>query len=98
CGFAEPVVRASGPVQPCRTSVGTWKCGSTAFERLCRIDKLVILVGPPADLPCRPLGVPAVRKATKQFAEDAVGRRIIIDDDVVRGEIVERFGRPRAVR
>ncbi len=92
---AELLARAGGPVDPGRAVVGSRKRGGRALERVRAVRPLPRAVRGPADLPLRALRVAALREQLRELAEGLVGAVVLILEDVVRGEVVQRLLGPR---
>ena len=95
---AELIARTAGPVQPRRPIVGAGEGDRGVLEQLRRYGELALAVRPPASLPGRPLRVAMLGKPLQQLAEHAIRRGVLVDDDVMRREVVQRFRRPLALR
>src|SRR5699024_7845523 len=90
-------VRSPGPIEVRRTVIGPWKRRGGALEQANRLGVMTLPVVPPPGLPGGPFGPRASGKLFVQLREDARRAFVVVLEDVVRAEIVQRFLGPRAV-
>src|SRR5262249_56190010 len=77
---------------------GAGERGGRAFEHAQRFGVVAGCVGVPAVLPGGALGVRARREPLVQLLERLGREVVLVREDVVRAEVVERLARPAAVR
>ena len=95
--LVQPAMRAPAPVQPRRPVIGAREMGRRRFEHPDRLRVRSVLVRPPADLPCRALRVVTGRILLVHLAESRIRGLVVVADDVVARQVVERFFRPALV-
>ena len=89
-------VGATGPVQPARTVVGAREVDRGLIEDRGGALEVAGAILPPAEAPRRAGAVLALREPLEIIGEHGPRGRIVVGDDVVRGQVVQRLFRPRA--
>ena len=90
-------VGPGGPVDEERTVVGARERTSGLLEDAHGVRVVAVLVAPPPGLPCGALGALACREHLIQLPEDLCRLLVVVLENVVGAEIVERLLGPRAV-
>jgi hypothetical protein len=94
---ADRLVRAGRPVQPRRTIVRAAQRRRRRLEQADRLAWVAALVRPPPRAPGRAIGEGARGKRREHAREHVRRRRVVVGEDVVRPEIVQRrLGQRRA--
>src|SRR6185295_4784505 len=90
-GLLQSVVSPRRPVQPWRAIVRPRKPCGCAFEHPNGVRVLLIPVGEPSNLPGGALGVASTWKSRVHLPEGFVCSCILVVDDKMRREVVERL-------